>query len=414
MADLVPADVLQKIQDGFSSYSRLGALIVDADGTPVTVGSGFSRFCTEFTRTHAKSRIRCEECDKNGAFLTLKNKQTTFYKCHAGLIDFSAPIVIEGVLFGSFIGGQVRTSEIDEEKMRKLAIEYEIDADEFIKAAKETAVLSMEQIQKAANFLAEITNAISSMAYQNYKKLQESRRMGKAAKSQADFVMDMATNISHAFTGWFGSIAATIDKTENEEERSLLSKVQREGNAVQSTLKSIIGYIQMSSETIVLDEANYKVADLATQIKNSAKDLLALKNIPIEIDIDKDVPKFLFGDAGRIGQIANFAIRALLAKKVEGSFHIDIKAKQISYATNLYIEIHDIKTGARKNVIQQLDASFAAGIDTQEYLKDIAKLDISFASVLVKKLSGKVNLEHDGENVVLKIRLPQLAGRENI
>ena len=45
LLELVDVEILQKIQDGFSDYTGMAALITDADGVPVTKGSGFTDFC---------------------------------------------------------------------------------------------------------------------------------------------------------------------------------------------------------------------------------------------------------------------------------------------------------------------------------------------------------------------------------
>lgn len=41
LLELIDVDILQKIQDGFSEYTGMAALITDADGAPLTNGSGF-------------------------------------------------------------------------------------------------------------------------------------------------------------------------------------------------------------------------------------------------------------------------------------------------------------------------------------------------------------------------------------
>ena len=45
LTDLIDIDLLQKIQDEFSKYTRMAALTTDADGNPLTKGSEFTDFC---------------------------------------------------------------------------------------------------------------------------------------------------------------------------------------------------------------------------------------------------------------------------------------------------------------------------------------------------------------------------------
>ena len=85
LTDLIDVQVLQKIQNGFSKFTGMAALTTDANGRPVTEGSGFTEFCMNLTRKTENGMARCAECDMRGALLTLE----------------------KGTFVGSFIGGQV-------------------------------------------------------------------------------------------------------------------------------------------------------------------------------------------------------------------------------------------------------------------------------------------------------------------
>lgn len=48
--DLIGISVLQKAQDAYSSMTGIAALTTDAAGNPITEGSCFSEFCTQYAR----------------------------------------------------------------------------------------------------------------------------------------------------------------------------------------------------------------------------------------------------------------------------------------------------------------------------------------------------------------------------
>lgn len=109
LTDLIDVEMLQKIQDAFSDMTGIASVTTDADGVAVTKGSHFSDFCMKYTRSSPLGCQRCELCDKNGAELALKKGASSTYFCHAGLVDFAAPIIADGRMVGCFIGGQVLT-----------------------------------------------------------------------------------------------------------------------------------------------------------------------------------------------------------------------------------------------------------------------------------------------------------------
>lgn len=169
---LIDPHVLQKIQDGFAEVTGMAALTTDADGVPVTEGSNFTDFCTKLTRKSAIGCTRCEQCDKKGGLQTRNTGKATSYICHAGLIDFAAPIMLNGQFIGSFIGGQVLTDTPDEEKYRKIAEELDINPDDFVVALRKVKIVPKEKVQTAAEFLHTIADVLSSMAFTGYNTTQ--------------------------------------------------------------------------------------------------------------------------------------------------------------------------------------------------------------------------------------------------
>lgn len=73
----------------------------------------------KYTRSSPLGCQRCELCDKNGAELALKKGASSTYFCHAGLVDFAAPIIADGRMVGCFIGGQVLTEPPDISKIMR-------------------------------------------------------------------------------------------------------------------------------------------------------------------------------------------------------------------------------------------------------------------------------------------------------
>jgi len=118
LQDLISLDVLQKVQENFSNAVGISMVIVDAEGSPVTQPSGFSRFC-QSVRTSGVRRDECIRCDDEGGRIAMATGGPSIYRCHAGLVDFAAPIIMRGQYLGAILAGQVRLRETSE-----VAIEY--------------------------------------------------------------------------------------------------------------------------------------------------------------------------------------------------------------------------------------------------------------------------------------------------
>ena len=168
LTELIDVATLQEIQDGFARLTGMAALITDENGNAVTEGSNFTDFCMNYTRKSKIGCARCGQCDKNGGEQTMQTGKAVAYYCHAGLVDFAAPIMVNGKFIGSIIGGQVLTEEPKEKKFIKIAQDLNINPSEYIKALKKVKIIEKEQIDAAADFLYIIAKILSETAYSSY------------------------------------------------------------------------------------------------------------------------------------------------------------------------------------------------------------------------------------------------------
>ena len=113
LEELIDINVLQEVQDIFAKSTGVAAVTVDYEGKPVTNPSNFTDFCTEL-RKNPKWREKCYKCDAYGGIQSLINREPHIYKCHAGLYDFSVPIVIDNNYVGAILGGQAKLIDEDE------------------------------------------------------------------------------------------------------------------------------------------------------------------------------------------------------------------------------------------------------------------------------------------------------------
>ncbi|VBB05279.1 Hypothetical protein LUCI_0486 [Lucifera butyrica] len=169
LADVIDLKFLQQFQDDFATGVGLASVTVDPQGNPVTNPSRYIRFCKDYTHSTECGDKRCAESHRKGGEEAVRTGKPVVYECHAGLIDFAAPIMLEGRLIGTILGGQVLTAPPEEEKYRRIAKEIGVDPDGYVAASKEARILSREAIEAAANVLFIVANNMSKAAYQQLK-----------------------------------------------------------------------------------------------------------------------------------------------------------------------------------------------------------------------------------------------------
>ncbi len=188
LLDVIDRHTLQSIQDAFAAATGMAAIATDKNG-PVTEGSNFTDFCMNLTR---KSRIgadRCNQCDLRGGEDASRTGKPAVYYCTSGLMDFAAPVIVNGQHIGNLIGGQVLPEEPDEAKFRRIADELGIDQDEYIAALRKVRIIPKRQIEAAANLLWQMANALSEVGYQKLVALD-------SQKDKEDLIRDVINKFS--------------------------------------------------------------------------------------------------------------------------------------------------------------------------------------------------------------------------
>lgn len=176
LQNLINSSFLQEFQDNFALSVGVASLIEDNQGQALTCPSCFSTFCKEI-RTSPLGLKRCLADDMRGAALAVQTGKPAIYQCHAGLIDFAAPILLHGQVLGTIFGGQVLTTPPNPAAYHKAAKELGVDAAKYLAAIKEIPVVTTEKIHAAARVLFSVANTLSQNAYQTLRLKETTREI---------------------------------------------------------------------------------------------------------------------------------------------------------------------------------------------------------------------------------------------
>ena len=188
LKDFMDLSKLQEIQDNFSDATGLAAIAVGIHGEYLTEGSNFTDFCMKYTRGSSEGNRRCVKCD---------NECTGTYFCHAGLMDFSVDIIVDGQKVGAIIGGQVLPNPPDEDTFRETARELGIDPEQYIKALREVPISTEARIRSAANLLGIIVNQLVNLEYFKYNNTGRLDILKQEIQHSTQIIQTINGNTSH-------------------------------------------------------------------------------------------------------------------------------------------------------------------------------------------------------------------------
>ena len=225
--DIFDMEFLQEFQDNFARSLGMTVVTVDINGNPVTKPTDWTDFCMNYTRNSPIGNQRCMECDRRGGEESARTGRPAVYECHAGLMDFAAPIILNGKQIGSILGGQVLTEPLNEDKFRKIAGEIGVDPEKYVEAVRKIKYMPKKNLEAAAQVLYLMANAFSKMGLYKYH-----------LKGMSESINDTVMHVSAAME----ELAASAhDVNDNQKE---LNKEIKNVDAISSKINEFTSLIK--------------------------------------------------------------------------------------------------------------------------------------------------------------------------
>lgn len=415
LLDLIEVDKLQKIQDSFSKLAGVAAGICDEEGNPVTIPSRATDFCGRYTKATEQGAERCRLCDKRGGELAHYSGKTATYICHAGLVDCAAPIIVDGRRIGCFLGGQVRVGELDEGRIKKTAQEIGVDPDEYLAAAYSTPKVPVDNLIQFMDFIYEVTNILSDMAYKQYALQRAKVEVEHAAQLKSDFLANMSHEIRTPMNGVIGMAELALREELSPAAREYIGQICASGKTLLTIINDILDFSKIESGAVEIVEEEYEPLSVINDSIFTVLSRIGEKPVELTLDIDLDIPNKLLGDSIRVKQVmlnlANNAAKftdmgqILLRMGCEwiDEEHIDLK-----------IEVKDTGVGIKETDIPRLFMSFQQVNSKRNRQVEGTGLGLAIAKNLIGLMHGEIHVESElGKGSTFSFHIPQKIIQKN-
>jgi signal transduction histidine kinase/CheY-like chemotaxis protein/HPt (histidine-containing phosphotransfer) domain-containing protein len=410
ITDLIDVDILQQIQDSFSKMTGIASVTTDANGVAVTKGSNFSDFCFKYTRSTKIGCQRCEQCDKHGAETALKTGKAATYICHAGLVDFAAPIMAHGKMIGCFIGGQVLTENPDINQVLSVAKEIGVEPISYVQAAMRVNIVAKPHIDRAADFLYTIANILSSIAYHKYEANQANIEVQKSARMKSDFLANMSHEIRTPMNAVIGMAEMALREELPPTARDYINQIKDSGKTLLTIINDILDFSKIESGKMDIVIAEYEPMSIISDIASIISTRIGSKDIELVFDIDPNIPSKLLGDNTRIKQIIiNIANNAVKFTK-DGRVLLKISFSQASDddEITLRVSVEDTGIGIKEEDLGKLFQSFSQVDSKRNRNIEGTGLGLAISKQLLSLMDGSISVESEyGVGSTFSFSLPQ-------
>lgn len=242
--------------------------------------------------------------------------------------------------------------------------------------------------------------------YYEKQLIKEQQYAAKLASEKSDILAE----ISHEIRTPINSLIGIIDllrKRPNiysEKEQLFLNSAYSNITNTSHTINDILNLSKIDYSA-VLDFSDFDIEELANDIYQIHKSQAELKNIELEVLVDKNLPTLIHSDELKIRQI----LTNLISNGIKYTMHGKVSCKiRINELNNLYIKVSDTGLGISEEMQDNIFKKYFTK-SIEKKLSNGIGLGLYITKRLVHKLQGNITFtskENFGTTFMIEIPIP--------
>ena len=196
-SDLIDIPQLQALMESFSQVIGIADAVIDVDGI-VIAHAGWQDACTSFHRVNAETCRRCIESDTSLAESMTRGLPFAIYRCHNGLVDAAAPIIVGDQHVANVFTGQFLSEPPDIEFFRLQARKFGFDEASYLEAISKVPVLPKDRIEAVTRLYAQLAAMLANNGLDRLKERAANERLEREIrdrKSAESSAFDLAAHL---------------------------------------------------------------------------------------------------------------------------------------------------------------------------------------------------------------------------
>ncbi|MDR2558745.1 MAG: response regulator, partial [Oscillospiraceae bacterium] len=184
-------------------------------------------------------------------------------------------------------------------------------------------------------------------------KLRETAQSASRAKS--NFLANMSHEMRTPLTAVLGLTELTLETVQlDDETHSNLIKVYRAGETLLSLINDILDISKIEADKLELNPSEYDVPSLLNDTITQSALYLGEKPVELVLNINEDLPNYLYGDELRIKQIFNNLLSNAFKFTKEGTVELGVQCERDGDAVWMTAWVRDTGIGIRPEDMDKL------------------------------------------------------------
>lgn len=392
--EFIDYNTLMEIQQPLSEMIGIAAGVCDQDGQRITETSNKCDFCKNYMANNAITSVRCNECRENAVKMALETGETQVVTCHAGLLHFAAPVIVDGRIMAVIDGGEVATQAPNEEQIKKLAEETGLPFNGIWEAVNNVNILSEDKSLGKLKFIEKMAGVLGKIINGRYQVMMAAAEMEKAANMRSDFLANMSHEIRTPMNAVIGMAEMALREDLPPAARENITQIKSSGKALLGIINDILDYSKIDSGKMDVIEGEYEIFSIVNDVGNMISTRLRDKNIELILDVNPQFPAKLCGDSQRIRQVLINLINNAVKFTNHGYVKVSIDFEKLSEESILLkATVEDTGIGIKEEDLQKLFKSFNQVDSKRNRNVEGTGLGLAISRKLVELMGGTIDVK---------------------